>query len=83
MNLRDLFNQHKWHTGDLGVLTVVIRHRGAPADEKRVSGAEILEIAASGLTVRSDEDEAGVYIPFHRVLRVIAPEGVLFEKEPP
>lgn len=89
MNFRDLFNRHKWHSGDLSALTVVIRHRGAPDDERRLSGATILEIGASGLIVEAQDaegapvDDGRAYIPYHRILRVIAPDAVLYTKEPP
>jgi uncharacterized protein (UPF0248 family) len=79
MNLRDLFNERKWHTGDLAVLTVVVRHRGAPGDERRLPGAQIVEIGSAGLVVDGGE-EGSVFLPWHRVLRVVAPEAVLWER---
>lgn len=82
--LRALFNARKWHTGDLAVLTVFLRHRGAPGDERRLSGAQIHEIGADGLVVDAIDEEgepvAGerAFVPWHRILRVVAPEGDLW-----
>jgi uncharacterized protein (UPF0248 family) len=86
MDLRSLFNARKWHTGDLAVLSLVIRHRGAENDERRVSGAGILEINGAGLIIEARDaegapiDDGRAFIPYHRLLRVVGPEGVLYEK---
>lgn len=91
MWLRELFNQHKWHRQDLDQLEVRVRHRGAPGDARVVLGAEIREVRPGGLVVEADvqlyaDDEAAVtdgtvFLPYHRVLRVAAPTGVLWERE--
>lgn len=87
MSLRDLFNERRWRTQDLAALTVVIRHRGAPGDERRIAGADILAIEGGGLTVVAVDsegqpvDDGRAFIPWHRVLRVVAPEAVLYVKE--
>lgn len=93
MDFRELFNRHKWRSEDLGALTLTIRHRGAPGDVRRLSGAEILEITAGGLFVRALDkegkpvDDGRAFIPYHRLLRVRhrtpgdhPTETVLFEK---
>lgn len=84
--LREIFNRHKWHTGHLAVLTVFIRHRGAPGDERRLLGADIHEIGPRGLVVDAVDAEGEpvaegrAFIPWHRVLRVVGPEGTLWER---
>ena len=89
MNLRDLFNERRWRSQDLERLVVVIRHRGAPEDERRIVGADILAVEGGGLTVVAVDasgapvDDGRAFIPYHRVLRVYAPEGLLFARESP
>lgn len=97
--LRELLNERRWHRGDLDTLEVVIRHRGAPRDERVVPGAAIADIGPRGLTVRHDVavtlllggdpdeapegDDGDVWIPYHRVLEVRAPAGTLWSKPAP
>ena len=87
MDLRKLLNDHRWYTHDLDTLQVVVRHRGAPDDERTLSGASILEIASNGIFVESrDEDgepidDGRAFIPFHRFLRVVGPGGLIYERK--
>lgn len=91
MWLRELFNDRKWNRADLDSLEVRVRHRGAVGDARVISGAEIREIRPGGLVVEADpglyaDDEAAVtdgtvFLPYHRVLRVAAPSGVLWARE--
>lgn len=95
--LRELFNERKWSTGDLGALEVTIRHRGAPRDERLIPGHAIGAVSGNGFTVveagewsfsADDGDapltsEGEVFVPWHRVLRVVGPDGVLFRKPEP
>jgi uncharacterized protein (UPF0248 family) len=79
VNLRDLFNDRKWHTGDLAELRITVRHRGAPRDERVVRGASILEVQPRGLLLEaSDLEEDDVFLPYHRVLRIEGPNGLLW-----
>ena len=90
MWLRELFNEHKWHRKDLDQLEVRVRHRGAPGDARVVLGANFRAVVG-GRVVGADlglyaDDEAAVtdgtvFLPYHRVLRVAAPAGVLWERE--
>jgi len=81
MSLRDLFNKHMWHTADLGSLSVVVRHRGAPRDQRRISGAEIAEIGPTGVLIATWDDEDGsVWIPYHRILEIRSEEGLVWRK---
>ncbi len=87
MDFRELLNERKWHRGDLAALTLVVRHRGAPGDERRISGGSIFEIAAAGIFVEARDaegepiDDGRAFIPYHRLLRVLAPEGLLYERK--
>lgn len=87
MDLRELLNERKWHRGDLGSLHLVVRHRGAPEDERRIAGGAVLEIAAAGVFVEARDaegepiDDGRAFIPYHRFLRVIGPEGTLYARK--
>jgi uncharacterized protein (UPF0248 family) len=87
MDLRKLLNDHRWHTQDLATLRIVVRHRGAPDDERALSGASILEIAGNGVFVEARDadgepiDDGRAFIPYHRFLRVRGPEGLLYERK--
>src|SRR5688500_2820295 len=87
MWVRELLNERKWGRGDLGSLEVVVRHRGSPGDVRVVFGGEIGEIRPGGLLVRADPyldegvaDDGQVFLPWHRVLQVRGPEGVLWAR---
>lgn len=83
MSLREFFNEHKWHRGDLPSLEVVVRHRGAPADERVVPGSLVVEVGPTGLAFHSFEeghDGGTVWIPYHRVLAVRHGSDVLWQK---
>ncbi len=87
MDIRNLLNERKWRQADLSSLSLVVRHRGAPEDERRISGGSILEIAAAGVFVEARDaegepiDDGRAFIPYHRFLRVTGPEGLLFERK--
>lgn len=69
---REFLNQHRWHHDDLSELVVLVVHRGAPGDQRRVLGEAIADITGDGFTVAADDEaEDVVFIPFHRVLRVL------------
>ncbi len=88
MHLRELLNDRKWHAGDLRSLAVTVRHRGSPGDERVVLGHEIVDIGPNGLRCAVDVevygvdgvDDGTVFLPYHRILRVIGPEGVLWAR---
>ena len=84
--IRELLNERRWHQGDLAALELVIRHRGAPRDERVVPGAAILDIGPRGVTISEDiaaGDGGDVWIPYHRVLAVRAPGATLWSKPAP
>jgi uncharacterized protein (UPF0248 family) len=93
VNLRDLFNDRRWHVGDLRELEVDVLHRGAPGDRRTVQGYTIVRVAPNGLIVQDESptlafgddgeevvDDGEVFLPFHRVLAVRAPGGTLWSK---
>lgn len=83
MTVRDLLNERKWRHGDLDRVDVIVRHRGAENDERRILGTEIREIRGEGLIVSPlDPDSPDVFIPWHRVLRILAPEGTIWPPAP-
>jgi uncharacterized protein (UPF0248 family) len=53
-------------------------HRGAPGDEKVVSGADVLRLEASFLILRDERGEA--HIPYHRVFRIEHRGEVVWER---
>jgi len=86
--LRELLNDHKWHLADLSRLRVIVRHRGAPDDEREIEGSSVLAIGPEGIEVQADAgldaerdlEDGKVFIPFHRILRVVG-EGVLWQRK--
>ena len=85
MTLRDLLNKHLWHHDDLDDIDIVVIHRGAPRDQRVVSGADITAIGSRGIEIESfadDEEDASVYIPYARFLEVRVAAGVLWSKPP-
>lgn len=89
MDLRELLNARRWRDGDLERVEIDVVHRGAPGDRRVVHGDAITDIGAEGVHVRAvhsawssdeDQEEGEVFIPFHRMLAVRHPSGVLWEK---
>lgn len=87
MTLRDLLNKHLWGDGNLAELTVTIRHRGAPNDERVIAGADVTEIGKFGIGMGEEPvefcevTEDPDFIPFHRFLKVEDADGkTLWEK---
>lgn len=91
MWVRELLNDRKWHRHDLDKIDVLVRHRGAEGDERNIFGVDIREIRPGGLVIAADPATYGedceavtdgtVFIPYHRVLRVSGPEGILWTRE--
>ena len=72
--IRDELNRRKWQSRDLESVTLVVRHRGAPNDEVYISGFEIAEIRADGIVKSGSAEEAGTFIPYHRVIELRSPK---------
>jgi len=79
MGAREELNKLRWHPRlDLRDARVTILHRGAPGDVRVIDGGDIRELGRGFMRVISPEGE--VYIPYHRILRIEAGGGVLWEK---
>jgi len=66
-----LFNQIKW-TGDLAEAKVIYLHRGAPGNQRVLSGDSILAVRPWYLETES------TVIPYHRILQVTYQGKILF-----
>ena len=71
--IRDVLNKIKW-TDDLGLVKIWYLHRGVPDDEKVVEGDLIVSIGKSFFYTK---DSA---IPFHRVLKIVYKDKVIFDR---
>ncbi|HLE47120.1 MAG TPA: RNA repair domain-containing protein [Candidatus Thermoplasmatota archaeon] len=56
-------------------MRLVIRHRGAPQDEKAVVGSPITDLGASFFEV-----DAETRIPYHRIQRIYHRGAVVYER---
>lgn len=54
---------------------VVVRHRGAPADEKHIAGHRITGLGASFIEVDGETS-----IPYHRILRIEAGGALVYAR---
>ncbi|WP_298669773.1 DUF504 domain-containing protein [uncultured Methanofollis sp.] len=64
---------------DFSAVAVVFIDRGAPGDCSRVCGRDIAAIEGAHMVVETDRGQK--YIPFHRVLRVLYRDEVVWERE--
>jgi len=71
-------NRLKW-TGRLAEARVAIRHRGAPNDEKVISGSQITEVHKTHFLCM-DESGNEIHIPMHRILKIESEGRVLWQK---
>jgi uncharacterized protein (UPF0248 family) len=72
---RDILNELKWRHGkDLGKAEIWYVHRGAPNDTMIISGRDILDITRSFMVLTN------AHIPFHRVLRIVYEDEVVYER---
>ncbi len=62
-------NRLKW-TGRMDGCEIVILHRGAPGDRKRIPGIWITELKKSYLHYRDPNTRRETCIPLHRVLEI-------------
>ena len=51
-------------------------HRGAPGDVITIGGQDIEELNSSFFKLSS-----GAYIPYHRLVRIIAEKSIIWEKD--
>lgn len=76
---RATLNEVKWRYDALDEVTVFYEHRGAPDDRASFSGADIVELGRSFMTVRRPDDE--VKIPYHRIERIDRDGEKIFDRD--
>lgn len=81
-DLRDLLNAARWRDGDIAALTILVRHRGAPDDERAIAGERILAVRGGGIALHPESaDDDSIFVPYHRFLAVTGRDGaVLWRK---
>lgn len=75
----NIFNRLKW-TRNLPESEVVILHRGAPEDRKRIKGDHITEIKRGHFCHIDFETKKETHIPMHRVLEIWMDDGLVWKK---
>lgn len=71
--IRDILNKIKW-TEDLCLVEIWYLHRGAPHDQKIISGDAITSIGKSFLYTQDS------VIPYHRILKIVYRDEVVFDR---
>lgn len=66
---REVLNEMKWRTHDLERALIHYVHRGAPGDERVVTGAEIVSLGHSFMELRS-AGPLPAMIPYHRIVLI-------------
>jgi len=73
---RDILNRLRWEEGrSLASVEIVILHRGAPGNRKRIPGSDIISIGHSFFDTKESS------IPFHRVLEIWHSGMKIFDRE--
>ncbi len=73
---KDVLNELRWSPDkDLELAEIVYEHRGAPSDEKTISGDDITELGTSFFKT------AESMIPYHRILQIIYEGETIFNLE--
>jgi hypothetical protein len=73
---RDIFNMLKWKEGEsLSEAEVYYVHRGAPGDQKAVSGSDIISIGPFCFEINT-----GACIPYHRIFKIFYRGKAIFER---
>lgn len=73
---RSLLNSVWWDSQyDFGFVEVFYSHRGAPGDMRSVRGRDV------GLLGKSFMETKRGMIPYHRILKIVYKDRVLFEKK--
>jgi hypothetical protein len=75
MRAREMLNKIKWHPDyDENEYYVIYLHRGAPKDERSVPFSSIQSLCTSDFMLL-DKDGIEIYIPYHRVKRIVDCHG--------
>lgn len=72
-HLRDILNEIKW-TKDIQMVMVWYVHRGAVHNLKTISGCDITNIGRSFLQTTTAS------IPYHRIIKVLYGDEVIFDR---
>ncbi len=81
MNPRDFLNKLKWHPEKkLEDAKIIIRHRGAPRDQKTIEGKDIEDLGSGFMKVKSDFKT--VKIPYHRILKIKKAGETIWKESP-
>lgn len=76
--LRDLLNRARWRDAALHGLEITLVHRGAPGEQRSVSGARVLEIRSGGVELAPAPGEVeGTFVPYHRFVAIHGVDGAL------
>lgn len=74
-NPRDVLNELKWKQDcDMNKAEIWYLHRGAPNDTKIISGKDIVKLERSFIKTTT------AMIPYHRILRIIYEEKIIFKR---
>lgn len=74
-NPRDILNELKWKQDcDLNQAEIWYVHRGAPNDTKIISGRDIIKLEKSFMKTTT------AMIPYHRILKIIYEEKIIFKR---
>jgi uncharacterized protein (UPF0248 family) len=72
-------NRLKWDEKlDLKEAKIIIEHRGAPANQRAISGADVMGLGRGLMQIAGPEGE--VMIPYHRILRIEIQGNTIWEK---
>jgi uncharacterized protein (UPF0248 family) len=74
---KDALSRLRWKEKltDWSMVTLTIRHHGAPNDEKRIVGSRITALGASFFEIDHETQ-----IPYHRILRIDASGRSIYER---
>lgn len=75
----NLLNRLKW-TDRLPESEIIILHRGAPKDQKKIKGDHITEIRKGSFSYMDFDSKKESHIPMHRVLEIWMDKKVVWKK---
>lgn len=74
-SIRNILNKIKWsNDSDFSKVKIWYKHRGAPNDTKIIMGEEIISLGKSFLETKT------AMIPYHRILKIVYKDKVLFDR---
>ena len=72
----EVLNELKWREDrDLNITEIWYIHRGAPGDTMIIKGSEIIELQHSFMKL------AEAMIPYHRILKIVYEDQVIWQKK--